>query len=100
MRRLVQVLALYVLLMMLVACQSAPVPTAPPTPSVPALPGGALVVRNGTVIDGTGAGPIPNGLVAIQDGQIIAVGTEAQFQIPQDAQVVDAQGGNDPARLH
>jgi len=93
MRRLVQVLALYVLLTMLVACQSAPVPTASPTVSIPVLPGGALVVRNGTVIDGTGAGPIPSGLVAIQNGQIIAVGPEAQFQIPQDAQVVDAQGG-------
>jgi len=93
MRRLVQVLAFYALLMILVACQSTPVPTASLTPSIPALPGGVLVVRNGTVIDGTGAGPLPNGLVAIQDGRIIAVGTEAQFQIPQDAQVIDAQGG-------
>jgi imidazolonepropionase-like amidohydrolase len=72
---------------------STPVPTASPTPSIPTLPGGALVVRNGTVIDGTGAGPILNGLVAIQDGEIIAIGPETQFQIPQEAQVVDAQGG-------
>jgi len=93
MRRLVQVLALYALLTMVVACQSAPVPTASPTASKPILPGGVIVVRNGAVIDGTGAGPILDGLVAIRDGEIIAVGTEAQFQIPQDAQVVDAQGG-------
>jgi len=75
-------LALYALLTMVVACQSAPVPTASPTASKPTLPGGVIVVRNGAVIDGTGAGPILDGLVAIRDGEIIAVGTEAQFQIP------------------
>jgi imidazolonepropionase-like amidohydrolase len=93
MRRLVQVLVLYALFTMVVACQSAPVPTVSPTASKPTLPGGVIVVRNGAVIDGTGGGPIPGGLVAIRGGEIIAVGPEAQFQIPQDGQVVDAQGG-------
>jgi imidazolonepropionase-like amidohydrolase len=52
-----------------------------------------LVVRNGTVIDGTGAEPIPNGLVAIKDGRITAVGPESEFAIPDGVQVLDAQGG-------
>jgi imidazolonepropionase-like amidohydrolase len=52
-----------------------------------------LVVRNGTIIDGTGAEPIPNGLVAIKDGRITAVGPEAGFSTPDGIQVLDAQGG-------
>jgi imidazolonepropionase-like amidohydrolase len=58
------------------------------------LPDGAIVIRNGTVIDGTGTEPILNGLVAIKDGEIVAVGAETQFRIPQGAQVIDAQGGS------
>jgi imidazolonepropionase-like amidohydrolase len=52
-----------------------------------------LVVRNGTIIDGAGAEPIPHGLVAINDGRITAVGPEAGFAIPDGVQVLDAQGG-------
>jgi hypothetical protein len=91
MKRLIQVLALYVLLILLVACQPMPVPAVSPTASIPTLPGGSIVIRNGTVIDGTGAEPILNGLVAIKGGEIVAVGAETQFRIPQDAQVIDAQ---------
>jgi hypothetical protein len=90
-KRLIQVLALYVLLILLVACQPTPVPAVSPTASIPTLPDNSIVIRNGTVIDGTGAEPILNGLVAIKDGEIVAVGAETQFRIPQDAQVIDAQ---------
>jgi hypothetical protein len=86
MKRLIQVLALYMLLVMLVACQSAPVPAVSLTAAIPALPDGSIVIRNGTVIDGTGAEPILNGLVAIKDSEIVAVGAETQSRIPQDAQ--------------
>jgi hypothetical protein len=91
MKRLIQVLALYVLPIMLVACQPTSAPAVSPTASIPTLPDGSIVIRNGTVIDGTGAEPILNGLVAIKDSEIVAVGAETQFRIPQDAQVIDAQ---------
>jgi imidazolonepropionase-like amidohydrolase len=94
MNRLIQIVVLYVLPIVLVACQSRPVPTVSPTVSIPTLPDGTIVIRNGTVIDGTGAEPILNGLVAIKDGEIIAVGAEAQFRIPQGTRVIDAQGGS------
>ena len=57
------------------------------------IPGDALVVRNGTVIDGTGGPPIANGVVAIQGERIVAVGEADSLQIPEDARVVDAAGG-------
>ena len=106
MNRLIQIVVLYVLPIVLVACQSTPapavsstvsiptLPAASPTASIPTLPDGTIVIRNGTVIDGTGAEPILNGLVAIKDGEIIAVGAETQFRIPQGTQVIDAQGGS------
>jgi len=53
----------------------------------------ALVVRNGTVIDGTGAPPIVDGVVVVEGERIRAVGRAATFRIPEDATVVDAAGG-------
>jgi imidazolonepropionase-like amidohydrolase len=94
MNRLIKVLALHVLLVASAACQSTPVPAASPTASVLTLPDGIIVIHNGTVIDGTGAEPIPDGLVAIKGSEIIAVGTQEQFRIPPNAQVIDAQGGS------
>jgi imidazolonepropionase-like amidohydrolase len=52
-----------------------------------------LVIRNGTVIDGTGAAPIPNGVVIIQGERIIAVGRQAELAVPREAHVINAQGG-------
>jgi hypothetical protein len=57
------------LLVVLVACGSQPAPGAATPQSLPA---GALVVVNGLAIDGTGADPIPDGLVAVQGGRIVA----------------------------
>jgi imidazolonepropionase-like amidohydrolase len=53
----------------------------------------SLVVSNGTVVDGTGADPIVDGLVAIEGNRIAAVGRSADFKIPDDAVVIDAGGG-------
>jgi enamidase len=52
-----------------------------------------LVVINGTLIDGTGADPIPGGLVAIQGNRIVSVGQATDFRIPDEAVVIDAAGG-------
>lgn len=57
------------------------------------IPGNALVVRNGTVIDGTGRAPITDGLVVVQGERILAVGRAEAFDIPAGVTVVDAGGG-------
>ncbi|GIW88523.1 MAG: hypothetical protein KatS3mg108_2847 [Isosphaeraceae bacterium] len=55
---------------------------------------GCTVIDNGTLIDGTGAPPIPNARVVIRDGRIHAVGpADALAQIPPDATRIDAAGG-------
>lgn len=63
--------------------------TETPSPVLPMV----LVIRNGTIIVGTGAAPIPNGVVVIKDGLIIAVGAEGEIEIPEDATILDAGGG-------
>jgi imidazolonepropionase-like amidohydrolase len=50
-------------------------------------------IINGTVIDGTGAAPVPNGVVALKGNRIAAVGPAGAFSIPSEAVVVDAGGG-------
>jgi len=57
------------------------------------VPDGALVVTNGTVIDGTGEQPIADGVVVVLGDSIVAVGDAASFQIPRSARVIDAGGG-------
>jgi len=51
----------------------------------------ALVIKGGTIIEGTGAEPILNGVVVIQGNRILAVGQN--FSIPSEAQVINADGG-------
>jgi len=53
-------------------------------------PSWALV--NGTLIDGTGAGPVPDAVVVIQEGRVVAVGARAKVAIPPGALVHDVQG--------
>lgn len=57
------------------------------------IPADAVVVRNGTVIDGTGAPSIADGVVVIQGERIVAVGPVSAFHIPRDARIVHAAGG-------
>ncbi len=85
------------LLLVGAACQGAPTSTpSPPTPMPPTLlpvPADALVIENGTVIDGTGAAAIPDGIVVLQGDTIVAVGPRADFAIPLGTQIVDARDG-------
>ncbi len=53
----------------------------------------SLIITNGIVVDGTGADPIVDGLVAIQGNRIAAVGQTTDFKIPDEAVVIDAAGG-------
>jgi len=54
---------------------------------------GPLVISNGTVIDGTGADPIVDGIVIIEGERITTVGSGVGYSIPPDAWVIDAHGG-------
>lgn len=67
--------------------------TAAITETPPSVLTTVLVIRNGTIIDGTGAEPIPNGVVVIKNGLITAVGAEDEIEIPEDATILDAGGG-------
>ncbi len=51
-----------------------------------------LAVTGGTVIDGTGRPPIPDGVVLMQNGRITAVGRTKDVTIPSGATKVDARG--------
>ncbi len=51
-----------------------------------------LAIVGGTLIDGTGAAPLPDSTVVIRDGRIIAAGPRAKVKIPKNADVVDAKG--------
>lgn len=58
------------------------------------LAAGTLVIRNGQIVDGTGARPVADGVVVAQDGRITFAGPVAQApEIPPDAQQIDALGG-------
>lgn len=46
----------------------------------------------GTVIDGTGAGPVVNATVLVQGAKILAVGPAAAIKVPKGANVIDVHG--------
>jgi imidazolonepropionase-like amidohydrolase len=52
----------------------------------------SIVFLGATVIDGTGATPIPDGAVLVNDGRIVAAGLRASVAIPDDAQRIDVTG--------
>ncbi len=45
-----------------------------------------------TIIDGTGAAPITNGTIVIDDGKITTVGSSDQVQLAPDVEQIDATG--------
>jgi len=54
--------------------------------------GATLVLAGGTVIDGYGNDPIPDGIVVIEGDRILAVGGVGQVVIPDGAEVVSTEG--------
>lgn len=51
-----------------------------------------LAIVGGTLIDGTGAPPVPDAAVVIRNGRIVAAGPRSNVKIPKNANVVDAHG--------
>ena len=51
-----------------------------------------LAIVGATLIDGTGAAPIPDSAVVIHNGRITAVGPRSKVKIPHDANVIQADG--------
>jgi imidazolonepropionase-like amidohydrolase len=51
-----------------------------------------IVLRGGTLIDGTGRAPQPNAAVLIEDERIAAVGDAREVGVPPDATVLDCTG--------
>jgi imidazolonepropionase-like amidohydrolase len=45
---------------------------------------GILVIRNGTLIDGTGAQPAPNDAIVVRDNRIVSIGP-----LPPDVSIAD-----------
>jgi imidazolonepropionase-like amidohydrolase len=61
--------------------------------TVAAAPAGAqtFAIVGGTVALGDGSQPIPNGMVVVRDGRIVAAG-DIRMKLPADTQVIDATG--------
>jgi imidazolonepropionase-like amidohydrolase len=51
-----------------------------------------LAILGGTLIDGTGAGPITDSAVVIHNGRIEAAGPRYRVKLPKHAEIVDARG--------
>ncbi len=84
------------LLTLLCACTTAPIPIttlALPSPAPQTIPPNALVIHNGTLVDGTGAPPILNGIVVIEKNKIVAVGHANNFLLTPNTHALDARGG-------
>lgn len=55
---------------------------------------GTTIIRNGQLIDGTGAAAIPNAVLVVRDGKITYAGPAAAAPaVPPDARQIDARGG-------
>ena len=51
-----------------------------------------LAIVGATLIDGTGASPVPDSAVVIENGRITAAGPRSSVKIPRGAKTIDAQG--------
>ena len=52
----------------------------------------ALAIVGATVIDGSGAEPVPDATVVVRDGRIESVGPAAEIEVPADAEILGAAG--------
>jgi imidazolonepropionase-like amidohydrolase len=59
---------------------------------IPGSRSSTLAIVGATLIDGTGAAPVPDSAVIIENGRIKAVGPRSKVKIPKQANIVDAKG--------
>jgi len=59
---------------------------------IPGSHSSVLAIVGATLIDGTGAPPVADSTVLIENGRIKAVGPRSKVKIPKDANIVDAKG--------
>lgn len=52
----------------------------------------SIALINGTIIDGTGHKPVPNGTVVIEGDKIVAVGRGDRIAVPSGSRVIDVRG--------
>ena len=62
------------------------------TPTLPAVTSPVVVVVGATLIDGTGAPPVPETTLVIEDGRILQIGKRGEVPIPAGAQIIQAEG--------
>ena len=58
----------------------------------PAVESDAIAIVGATLIDGTGAAPVADAVVVIENGRIQAVGPRASTEVPDGAEVIEAAG--------
>ena len=51
-----------------------------------------IVIEGGTLIDGTGRGPVPNSVIVIEGSRVKAVGVRGGLTYPPNARVIHAEG--------
>ena len=51
-----------------------------------------LALVGGTLVDGAGRSALPDAVVLVRDGRIVAAGPQSHIKIPKNAEVVDARG--------
>ena len=51
-----------------------------------------IALVGGSLIDGNGGEPLPQAVVLVQDGKILATGSQSTIKIPAGAQVIDLNG--------
>jgi imidazolonepropionase-like amidohydrolase len=58
----------------------------------PPVAAGTFALRGATIVNGTGAAPIDDGVIVVREGRIAAVGRGASTPIPAGVTVIDAAG--------
>ena len=61
-------------------------------PSPPGTPPPSFALVGGTLVDGTGAPPVPDATVIMEDGQIVCSGPGEECAVPHEAHMVDVSG--------
>ncbi len=76
------------ILVLIAAATLAACAGSPPPPAEPA----GLAIVGAQLIDGTGGAPVPDSVIVIRDGRIVAAGPRETVEAPDGAEVVDGAG--------